>query len=93
MTYVQAAEKFNAAIERDGRPLNDADRLIASYRLALAAEVDAGRMTPEMSNYLAQQRIAEFKTQAAAAAAVAAANRPVNCTTTAGVGAVNTTCY
>jgi dihydroorotase len=63
---------------------------MASYRLALATEVDAGQMTPEMSYYLVDQRNAEFKTQAATTAAVAAANRPINCATTAGVGTLNT---
>jgi hypothetical protein len=65
MTHVEAAQRFNAAIERIyGSQVTDADRVVMSYRLALAAEVDAGRMTPEMSNYLVQQRIVEYNAQA-----------------------------
>ena len=93
MTHVEAVNKYNVAIERIYGQLNDANRLMASYRLALAAEVDAGRMTEEMSNYLLDQRMADLKNQAAATAAVAAADRPINCTATAAVGAINASCY
>ena len=59
ITWTEATRREIAEVERvSGIPETDADRLLFSYRLALAAEVDAGRMTPELADYRYGERIA-----------------------------------
>jgi hypothetical protein len=96
MTHVDAANRFNAAIERlsEGK-LTERDHLLMSYRLALASQVDAGQITVETAKYELQQKLADLKAQdrAAAAAAAAALPQSTSCTSTAIGNVINTNCF
>ncbi len=59
ITWTEAARRNIAEATRISGPrLNDNDRLRFAYKLALAAEVDAGRMTPELADYRYVERSA-----------------------------------
>lgn len=108
ITWTEAARRNIAEATRVAGPrLNDHDQLIFSYRLALAAEVDAGRMTPELADYrmnervaadqaAAQQRQAEaiqaFGSALQAAGQTARQNQPVTCMSNRMGTMVTTTC-
>ncbi len=69
MTFVQAANRLRTnAHAIPGATFSDADELLISYIGALAAEVDARRMTPEMMGYKIQERIAANNAEAQRAA-------------------------
>jgi len=81
ITHVEAEKRNMEAMQRLwGSQFSDTDRLIASYRIALASQIDSGQITPETAQYLFQQRVHELDTQdRAGKAAALAANRPINC--------------
>ncbi len=69
MTFVQAANRLRTnAHAIPGATFSDADELLISYIGALASEVDARRMTPEMMGYKIQERIAANNAEAQRAA-------------------------
>ena len=58
ITWAEATRREIAeAVRVGGDRATDGDRLLFSYRLALAAEVDAGRMTPELADYRYNERV------------------------------------
>ena len=67
ITWVEAAQRDAAkAREIGGARLSLDDELNLSMHAALAAEVDAGRMTPEMASFKYQQALAEQRATAQA---------------------------
>ena len=64
ITHVEAADKYNSAIEQmaAGRLTQD-DRLLMSYRVALASEEDSGKITAAEADYNFQQRRADIVAQ------------------------------
>ena len=64
ITWAEAARR-NAATAREvgGSRVTQGDELAFSLRTALAAEVDAGRMTPEMADLRFQEHLAEERAQ------------------------------
>ncbi|MHB8887145.1 MAG: hypothetical protein ACYC5H_19080 [Methylovirgula sp.] len=102
ITFVEAANRNNAAIERAaGNALTNQDRLLMSYRVALSSEVDAGRMTYEVANYKFLEKKTEIENanedrRRAALLALSQslqASAPVHCTSVGGGGIVTTNCY
>lgn len=60
ITWAEAARREVAEASRiAGDRLDDPTRLAFSYKIALAAEVDAGRMTPELADYRYSERVAQ----------------------------------
>ena len=67
ITWVEAAQRDTAkAREIGGARVTPDDELNFSMHAALAAEVDAGRMSPEMANFKYQQALAEQRANAQA---------------------------
>lgn len=61
ITFVEAATRTNASIAATmGGTVPEQQALLNSYRLALASQVDAGQMTPEVAEYQQQQRVANL---------------------------------
>ena len=108
ITWTEATRRNIAEVTRvGGSRITDTDRLDFSYRLALAAEVDAGRMTPELAQFryderLAADRAAEQQRRAAAiqafgnaiqaGAQAATQNQPITCTSNRMGTMTTTTC-
>jgi len=73
ISYTEGAERDSAAAERIyGDQMSDRDRVYFAYRVALAAQVDAGKVTPPEAKALLDLRTAEY--HAAYNAQVQAAN-------------------
>ena len=67
ITWVEAAQRDAAkAHEIGGARVMPDDELTLSLHAALGAEVDAGRMTPEMASFKYQQALAEQRATAQA---------------------------
>lgn len=109
ITHVEAATRYNAAIERLATgPISERDHLFMSYRVALASQIDAGQITPETAKFQLEQQIAAYNAQdraANAAALYAVGNsmreaadaarprQPINCNSVPSGSSINTTCY
>lgn len=64
ITWAEAARRDTAkAREVAGSRITQGDELNFSLRTALAAEVDAGRMTPEMADLRYQEHLADERAQ------------------------------
>lgn len=73
ISYTEGAKRDSAAVERIyGDRVADRDRVCYAYRVALAAQVDAGKVMPPEAKALLELRTAEY--HAEYNAAVQAAN-------------------
>jgi hypothetical protein len=95
ITHAEAEKRNMEGMQRIwGSQFTDTDRLIASYRIALAAQIDSGRITPETAQYLFQQRVHELDAQdRAGKAAALAASRPIICNSMVVGSMVSTSCF
>lgn len=65
ITFVEAAARTNAQITTAmGGQLAEQQRLLNAYRLALASEVDAGHITPEVAAFQHQEKAAQINADA-----------------------------
>ena len=109
ISYTEGANRDSAAAERIyGGQMSDRDRIYYAYRVALAAEVDAGKVTPQEAKALLDLRTAEYhaeynaQVQASDRAALYAIgdslqqaadrSRTINCNSSVSGGTINTTC-